>query len=365
MLTYRRRSTLHLFTLVFALVAGLAIALGAMLSAAQAAPVGTLKQFRVPTDNSQPRYIAEGSDGNLWFTEGNEIFTPNPDPNTGGTFHRNIGKITPTGEITEFPIEGRDPDNPLPTQCDCLLNDIVQGPDDILYFTTNSNSLGRITTEGTLLPFIQTQFAVGDHLARHGDDLWINDFNNRSIWRYNITNDAFTEFPISNLGPSSIAVDDNGIVWFTDAVLPNDPSSRVQGVIGRLDPADGGSFTTFNVEGLPGDVGIATDGAVWFTERFTPQGVGRLDPAMGASTVFAVDGGPEEIAPAAGGSMWFTRSTAGNIARISPDGEITAQSKAVKGSETFGITVASNPPNDGNPWFTMTSANKIATFQLR
>jgi streptogramin lyase len=59
--------------------------------------------------------------------------------------------------------------------------------------------------------------------------------------------------------------------------------------------------------------------------------------------------------------MWFTRTTAGNIARISPDGTITAQSKAVKGSETFGITVATN----GNPWFTMMSANKIATFQLR
>ena len=84
MLTYRRPSTLRLFALMFALAAGLAIALGAMLSAAQAAPVGTLKQFRVPTDNSQPRYITVGSDGNLWFTEGNEFFTPNPDPNTGG-----------------------------------------------------------------------------------------------------------------------------------------------------------------------------------------------------------------------------------------------------------------------------------------
>ena len=102
---------------------------------------------------------------------------------------------------------------------------------------------------------------------------------------------------------------------------------------------------------------------MWFTETFTPQGVGRLDPATGKSTVFAVDGGPEEIAPAAGGSMWFTRTTAGNIARISPDGAITAQSKAVKGSEPFGITVFPSP--NGDPWFTMMSANKIATFQLR
>ena len=84
---YRRPSTLRLFAMVFVLAAGLATALGAVLSAAQAAPLGGLKQFRVPTDNSQPRHITAGSDGNLWFTEGNEFFTPNSDPETGGTFH--------------------------------------------------------------------------------------------------------------------------------------------------------------------------------------------------------------------------------------------------------------------------------------
>jgi CheY-like chemotaxis protein len=41
MLTHRRSSKLRLFALAFALVAGLTIALGAMLSAAQAAPAGT------------------------------------------------------------------------------------------------------------------------------------------------------------------------------------------------------------------------------------------------------------------------------------------------------------------------------------
>jgi virginiamycin B lyase len=89
--------------------------------------------------------------------------------------------------------------------------------------------------------------------------------------------------------------------------------------------------------------------------------VGRINPATNAVTLFPVDGGPEDIAPAADGSMWFTRSTAENIARITPAGVITTQSKVVKGSEPFGITVAPN----GNPWFTMLSADKIATFQLR
>ena len=74
--------------------------------------------------------ITVGIDGNLWFTEGNEFFTPNPD--TGGTFQNRIGKITPAGEITEYRVDG----------CDCFLNDIVQGPDNVLYFTTNNQDLG-------------------------------------------------------------------------------------------------------------------------------------------------------------------------------------------------------------------------------
>ena len=40
MLAYSRPSTVRLFALVFALVASLALVLGAMLSAAQAAPLG-------------------------------------------------------------------------------------------------------------------------------------------------------------------------------------------------------------------------------------------------------------------------------------------------------------------------------------
>jgi hypothetical protein len=89
MLRRKHSQVLRLFALGFAIVAALAIAVGAMLSAAQAAPqgLGALKQFRVPTDDSQPRHITVGSDGNLWFTEGNEIFTPDPDdPDGGGIF---------------------------------------------------------------------------------------------------------------------------------------------------------------------------------------------------------------------------------------------------------------------------------------
>ena len=50
----------------------------------------------------------------------------------------------------------------------------------------------------------------------------------------------------------------------------------------------------------------------------------------------------------------------GNVARITNAGVVT-QGKAVKGSGPFGIVVAPN----GDPWYTMMAANKIATLQLR
>src|SRR5918998_5119428 len=107
MLTHRRLSTFRLFALVFTLAAGLAIALGAMLSVAQAAPFASLKQFRVPTDNSQPRSITNGSDDNRWFTLGTE------------NVPSKIGSITPAGDITEFG----------PACATCIVTDIIQGPE--------------------------------------------------------------------------------------------------------------------------------------------------------------------------------------------------------------------------------------------
>jgi hypothetical protein len=55
-----------------------AVALAGLLGgSAQAAPVGGLKQYKVPTADSQPRAIVNGSDGNRWFTLGTE-FTDAP-----------------------------------------------------------------------------------------------------------------------------------------------------------------------------------------------------------------------------------------------------------------------------------------------
>ena len=316
------------------LAVGLVLSLG---SAALAAPVGTLKQFKVPTANSQPRAITTGADGNLWFTEGTE-FTNSP---------AKVGRITPAGNITEFDVD-----------CNfCILTDIVQGPDDILYLSSNNPILVRfdVATQ-TQLPSIDipNNIAVAGDLAIDGGDIWFTDFNNDSLWRYDITADVFTEFPVAPVEPSDVVVDSAGDPWFT---APFDHT------VIRLDPATG-TLETFPVpDGLsPRSLVIATDGQIWFTSRFTPQGVGRLNPTTGVVTTFPTPSnpGPEGIAASPDGTVWFTQTTKGNVASIDNSGVIT-ETKAVKDSETFGITVAP----DGNPWFTMMAANKVATVQLR
>src|SRR5919202_1760938 len=169
-------------------ITAIGVALLLVSGVAIAAPIGMLKQFKVPTAGSSPEHITQASDGNFWFTE-SFVNDPNATP------HK-VGRITPAGEVTEFNV------------CDfCFPTDIVQGSDGILYFTKNDAPLGRITTSGQVLPDIPAVFSPnGNGLDAHGDDIWFADFNNHSVWRYDIPTDTFTEFPAPNTVPLDVAV---------------------------------------------------------------------------------------------------------------------------------------------------------------
>ena len=310
-----------------------------IVSLAQAAPIGTLKQFRIPTANGNPAEITQGSDGNFWFTE-SHVNPPQSD-------NHHVGRVTPSGAITEFLV------------CQfCFPSDIVQGPGDVLYFTKSDPGLGRIATTGTVLPDVvpPNTAANGNGVAAFGNDVYFAAFNTNSIWRYNAVSGAFTEFAIPTPGaiPYDVATAADGTVWFTEFGADK---------LGRLSPATGVVTEVSVGDGPngPRGIAIATDGKVWFTRRFD-NAVGFFDPATNGVTEFALapGGGPEGIAAAADGSVWFTQSVAGNAARITSPGVIT-EGKRVKGSEPFGITVAAN----GDPWYAELSADKIATLQLR
>jgi Isocitrate/isopropylmalate dehydrogenase len=81
---------------VMLLVTAIGVALLLASGVALAAPVGMLKQYKVPTAGSSPEHITQTSDGNFWFTES---FVN--DQNVQG---HNVGRITPSGRVTEFNV---------------------------------------------------------------------------------------------------------------------------------------------------------------------------------------------------------------------------------------------------------------------
>src|SRR4029079_10286215 len=91
-------------------------------------PHGRSAEYPIPTDRAGPFDITTGPDGNLWFTE----FSADK-----------IARITPAGEIKEFPL-GHD-GGPY---------GIKTGPDGNLWFALQkTNQIGRMTPEGEFKEF--------------------------------------------------------------------------------------------------------------------------------------------------------------------------------------------------------------------
>jgi virginiamycin B lyase len=309
--------------------------------AAQAASIGTLKEYRLPT-STDPHDATTSSDGNVWFTvQGafNEETFETPGQ---------VAQVTPRGDITELDV--------CPS---CIPNDIVQGPDGILYVSDNGGQLRRITTSGEPLTSIPVGDVSGDPiggLAADSTSIWFADPFNSRIGRYNVFTAEFTFYPAAGVDDLAVATD--GTVWFTGS-----------DAIGELDPALGVVSTT----PLSGDgtaVAIAPDGTVWVTELFADL-IARLTPnTTGTHQLVefatAANAGPLGIAAAGDGSVWFTQNLRGNIARISSDGVITEASKPVdfsdpKRPDPIGITIGAN----GDPWYAESLVDKVATLKLR
>lgn len=122
---------------------------------------GVITLFDIPSVNSGPIGIAAGPDGAMWFVENG----------TG-----KVGRITMTGEFTEFDAPGEND-----------LHSIIAGPDGALWYTDRApNKLGRITTTGNFLEIdIPTPGSL-PAIIKTGPDgaLWFAEYAGNQIGRY-------------------------------------------------------------------------------------------------------------------------------------------------------------------------------------
>ena len=210
--------------------------------------------FVVPPGRAAgPITITPGPDHNLWFTE-----------NAG----LKIGRITPAGVITEFPIAGSQG-----------LTGITSGPDGNLWFTDEfAGTIGHINTSGTGL----TIFSL----------------------------------PATS-HPQGITAGSDGNLWFVD---------QVQGVsaitggfkIGKITPAGqiteyetGINAGIFDAENYyPAQITTGPDGNLWFTNPQAGAGgrnfVGTSSMA-GAVMIYPTGDTPIAITAGPDGNLWAIR----------------------------------------------------------
>jgi len=280
------------------------------------------------TPGSNPAGITSGPDGNVWFVE---------------EHGDRIGRLSPTGTLTEFPIA-------VPGS---FPRDIAAGPDGNLWFTELTGRLGRVTTSGVVTEStIPLRPAEPISITAGSDgNLWFTDFYDR-IGRLT-TAGVLTYFVLTpGSGPRDITLGPDGAVWFTETNV---------GKIGRAAPD--GTFDEFTLPSSnAGPNGITTgpDGNLWFTEITTSR-IGRLTPA-GALLEFPLAGGAQPYGIAAGsdGNLWFTESGLDRVGRITTSGIVT-EFPVRPGSSPNEITAGP----DGGIWFSEFQGDRIGHVALR
>lgn len=204
-----------------------------------------VNEYPTPTASASPDGIVLGPDGALWFTESGA---------------NQIGRITNSGSITEFPLTATPSSGPRL---------IISGPDGAMWFTQSGepSEVGRITTNGAAS---EVSIAGGGCSAGAGS------------------------------GPAGIASGPDGNVWVTE-------NRDVPGEIAKINVGAGDSLTEYCLtSGEPAQITPAADAALWFTVGMDEYASittynGSISPEIlqtGSSSLIPIITGPD-------GALWL------------------------------------------------------------
>jgi virginiamycin B lyase len=266
-----------------------------------------LQRFQVPQGISS---LAFGSDGALWFAEGDQ----------------NIGRLTIRGAFAEYPVPIFIPP--------AAPGDVAAGPDDAMWFTEGRAKIGRITVSGSVTQYSVPDRAVPLSISTGADGaLWFTQPNNNEIGRLT-TRGHFTEYtlPTRDSEPTGIAEGPDGAIWFTEVHTDKIGRISIDGSIREYGLPGHAAAAALYTKAGPVAITASNDGALWFTQPFANK-VGRIT-TTGQLSEYALPNAnsqPGSILAGPDGALWFTEETRG-IARITTRGQITEYPYLARGS---------------------------------
>jgi virginiamycin B lyase len=311
------------------MVGGAAPALAANTTVTRSGP---FTEYSLPNlAPANPYDITQGPDGNLWFTMHALAL---------------VGRITPGGDLTEFPV---------PTDGGLA---ITVGPDNALWFTTQGGNVYRMTTDGVVTN-TYTVPSDGEGIATGPDGrIWISG---GPITRLNPATGAQKTFPIDGFS-SGITAGPDGNMWFTNPVnffnIARVGKISMKGAIREYDipPHANGAGTVGTV---PWGITAGPDGNLWFADQFDQ--FGRVTTG-GDVTMFPAGPGstPSDVAAGADGNLWFTAQYGSRIVRVTLDGVKTAFALPAPFAGPTGITAGPHK----TVWFVEYGKNNIPSNRI-
>ena len=256
----------------------------------------------IATGSASPFGLVLGPDKRMWFTEFKTA---------------NVGAVTTSCKVTEYPLGISPPSDAI---------DITVGADKNLWFTTDFNGIGRVTTSGAV---------------------------------------SFFNLPDNPSQPTSLTLGSDGNIWFLEA---NGPCFQGQNFtnIGKITPA--GVVTEYKVKLHGNGFGIANgpDGRIWFADPGGCQGfVSRIGAIKtnGTGLKYYTAGLPafvDTIANGGDGNLYFGTFSS-QIGRITTTGAVTVWNLPSNPAfAVLGITIGP----DSNIWFSDNSGDFIGALYI-
>jgi streptogramin lyase len=245
---------------------------------------GMVTDFPLPGPYNDPFAITTGADGNLWFTE---VTTDA------------IGRMTPGGAFTEFPVGA-------------IVGGITLGTDGNVWFTeVVVNKIGKITPGGVITEYPGPSHpgaTLGAITTGPDGNLWIA--GSGSVISMTTAGAIRADFPVP-LGVVDITSGPDGKLWLS--------GTDKQGMVASL--TVGGVSTEYPTPGIfdhPEGLAFGPDGRLWVALHGA-NAVAAMATTTGQFEEFPIptpQSGPAAITAGPDGNMWFTEF--GSLSRSNP-----------------------------------------------
>ncbi|MBS1843789.1 MAG: hypothetical protein JST53_05150 [Actinobacteria bacterium] len=270
------------------------LALAALVPASVASAAPTLTGvFKLTTGKLNPNNkIVAGPDGNMWFTV--------------DTLGKQVAKITPAGEITEYELPGA-----------TGATGIAVGPEGKLWLTAveKAISFSPGDPKGSEKAFeVPSIGANGQITAGPNGEIWVA--SNEKVTHFSPADPKGKngETPIAGLAPKDIATAATGVV------VAGVPGKLVTvGADGKRGPDISLGGETMTSQG----VAAGASGQVAFSKSDGTEGLGLVIPPAPPTEVLMM-GDPFGATTGTDGNYWFAMSAAHGLERLTPTGEASA-----------------------------------------